>query len=173
MKISNKILICIFICLLLITGCESTNKKSVNIPDNESVDATKMKHKHCTRKGSIGDKGEVQLEYDLYYTGELLNIIKSVEKVISTDNDTLNTYEDAYRKIHASYEGLEYYETNLERTDDSVTSYMLINYDKIDIQRLVEIEGEEDNIIENGKAKVQKWLDLTKKLGMECEEVEE
>ena len=40
------------------------------------------------------------------------------------------------------------------------------------MEKLLEIEGEEDNIIENGKAKVEKWLTLAKKFGTECEDEE-
>ena len=41
--------------------------------------------------------------------------------------------------------------------------------DKVDIDKLIEIEGEEDNIFENKIPKVSKWLDLSKKFGTTCE----
>ena len=50
---------------------------------------------------------------------------------------------------------------------------MVINYDKVDIARLLEIEGSEDNIIEDGVAKVDKWLTLAKRFGTKCELVED
>ena len=109
----------------------------------------------------------------MYYTGEILNILKSEEKVISSDQDVLTTYENAYKKIHTNYAGLDYYDTEVVRGDTTVTSTITINYDKIDIDKLLAIEGEEDNIIENGEAKVDKWLTLAKKFGTKCEDVTE
>lgn len=169
MKKVSSIIILLLICLF-ITGCE---EKEVVESGGEEVNVTKMQHKHCTRNGVIDNGSEAVLQYDLYYTGEVLNLLKSEEKVISSDPNVLTTYEDAYRKIHANYEGLDYYDTNIERGDTSVTSTMIINYDKIDINKLLEIEGAEDNIIENGKAKVDKWLALGKKLGTTCKDVDE
>lgn len=46
----------------------------------------------------------------------------------------------------------------------------IINYDKIDIDKLLEIEGEEDNIIVGNKAKLSLWLELAGKVGTVCEE---
>ena len=48
-----------------------------------------------------------------------------------------------------------------------------INYDKVDVRKILSIEGEKDNIFENNKAKVEKWKSLAKKFGTKCEEVEE
>ena len=44
---------------------------------------------------------------------------------------------------------------------------------EIDIDKLIDIEGEKDNIFENKVAKVDKWLELAKRLGTKCELVEE
>ena len=63
-------------------------------------------------------------------------------------------------------------DTEVIRGDTSVTRKTTINYDKINIKDLLDIEGEEDNIIENGEAKVEKWISLAKKFGTKCEEVE-
>ena len=131
-----------------------------------------MEHKHCTRNGSLTG-GEVELEYDVYYTGDNINIVKTMEKVISDDQEILNTYEEAYKGIHSHYEGLENYETSVVRDNNSVASYINVNYDEVDIDKLIAIEGEEDNIFENKVPKVSKWLELGEKLGAQCELVED
>ena len=59
------------------------------------------------------------------------------------------------------------------RDDNSVTSNITINYDKIDIDQLLNIEGSKDNIVEDGKAKVDKWMSLAKKFGTKCKTIEE
>lgn len=170
----SKILILIGIMILLLTGCDSTDSSSGRIESNgESVNTSKMGHKHCTRGATGGEGIDVSLNYDLYYTGENIDILHSEEKVISANSESLDTYEEAYKKIHKNYEGLEYYDAKVERGDTTVVSDITINYAKINIAQLLDIEGEEDNIIVNGKAKLDKWLELAKKFGTKCEDVKE
>lgn len=168
MKRISSLIIIPVICLVFLTGCNSNDNKVIS--NGEKVNTKKMQTMHCTRKASASNGIEVELEYELYYKGEDLNILHSVEKVMSANDESLDLYEDAYKKIHANYEGLEYYDAKVERGDTTVVSDITINYEKIDIDKLLEIEGEEDNIIENGKAKLDKWLSLAKKFGTECEE---
>ncbi len=163
------LIIIILLLVIFITGCDGDKKVVV---DGKKIDTTTMEHKHCVRNGSL-DGGEVSLEYDLYYTKDILNIVKSVEEVTSNDEEVLDTYEEAYKKIHSHYEGIDNYEASVIRSNTKVTSTILINYDKINYDELIEIEGEEDNIFENKKASVDKWLELGKKFGVTCQKVEE
>ena len=154
------IFISLFLILFLICGCDSTTTNS------------KMQHKHCVRNGALTG-AEVVLEYDIYYTGSVLNLLKSTEGIVTTDQELLNTYEEAYKKIHVHYEGLKNYDTKVIRNDDSVTSIITINYDKIDMDKLIEIEGNDSGVYVDKKANVDKWLELAKKLGTTCELVED
>ena len=168
----KKIIIGIILVLAIIglTGCE---KKEKVVISGEKVNTSKMLHKHCTREGDAGTGIEVELNYEIYYTGDILNLLESEEKIITASEEKLTEYENAYKKIHEHYKGLKYYDAEVTRTETTVTSKISINYDKINISRLLDIEGAEDNIIENGVAKVDKWLELAKKFGTKCELVEE
>lgn len=165
MSIILLLFIVIFLVVLL-CGCKSKDKEV--IINNKPVNTSKMEHKHCTREATATG-AEVKLEYDIYYTGNNLNILKSKEEIISADDEILNTYEEAYKSIHANYEGLDYYDTSVIRGDTTVTSNISINFDEIDIDKLIEIEGEEDNIFVNKIPKVDKWISLAKKFGTTCE----
>lgn len=156
--------------ILLITGCDDEKKI---VSNGEMVNTANMEHKHCTRSASGSDAITTELSYELYYTGDKLNILESTEKVIATKDEDLDTYQQAYEQIDSYYEGLEYYDTEVIRGDTSVTRKATINYDKINIKQLLDIEGEEDNIIKDGEAKVDLWLELAKKFGTKCEIVEE
>ena len=164
-------IIIILLLVLFVTGCEKETKKEVVI-NGKSVNTSKMEHKYCTREGTV-EGGEVSLSYDIYYTNDVLNIIKSIEKVTLDDSSMLDTYEEAYKKVHSYYEGLDYYDTSVVRNNNTVTSTININYDEIDIDKLISIEGEEDNIFTNKVPSVSKWLALGKKFGIKCELVEE
>lgn len=173
-KISSLILL-IIVSLFIVTGCDSQSNNKANnqvISNGEKVDTKTMKHKHCTRSADAGTNTDMVLEYDVYYTGEKLNLLISHEELKTEDQDMLKEYEDAYKKIATYYEGLEYYEQEVTKTSNSVTNKTTINYDKIDIKELLAIEGEEDNIVENGEAKVDLYLALLKRFGGKCEDVE-
>ena len=158
--------------ICLFTGCDSEEQKTTQkvLSNGQEVNTNEMQHKHCTRKATAGNGIDVSLNYDIYYTKEDIDILKSEEKVMSASTESLDTYEEAYKKIHENYKNLEYYDTSVERGDTTVTSTITINYDKINIQQLLDIEGEEDNIIVNNKAKLEKWLELAKKFGTTCED---
>ena len=159
----------LFVSLFIITACEPKSTEEVS---GETIDTSKMVHQKCIREGEVTD-GEAQLQYDIYYTGDVLNLVRASEKVISSSEDVLNTYEEAYRNIHASYKGIKYYDTEVIREDDSVASIMIINYDKVDVNKIISIEGDKDNIFEDGQAKVKKWKKLAKKVGTKCIDVKE
>ena len=166
-------IIILFISIIVLTGCENENKsKEKVIIDGKTVNTSTMEHKHCTRQGNVTN-GEVSLNYDIYYTGDRLNVLKAEEKVTSKESEILDTYENAYKQIHSNYEGLEYYDAKVERDDTSITSTISIDYDNINIDKLISIEGEEDNIFENKIPKVDKWIELAKKFGTKCEKVED
>lgn len=169
----SKILFVLFLSILLVGCGSSSDNKDVVISNGDRVNTKKMEHKHCTRKGNAGTGVNVSLNYDIYYTGDLLNLLVSEEKVSSADDSVLTTYEDAYNGIKSHYSGLEYYDQEVTRGDTTVSNKITINYDKIDIDALIAIEGEEDNIFEKKVPKVDKWLELAKRFGTECEIVEE
>ena len=163
----KKILLGIFIGILVVsmTACKG------DILETDNKTPKGMIHEHCTRSGNIDNNSSTDLSYEIYYTDGVLNKIESIEKVISTSSSTLDEYENAYRQIHSYYEGLAYYTAKVTRTSTSVTSEIVIDYDNIDIQKLIDIEGEEDNIFENGVPKIEKYKELAKKVGMQCTQV--
>ena len=93
--------------------------------------------------------------------------------MISSNEKVLDTYEEAYTKIKDYYKEIENYDTKIERDNNSVTYTATVDYSKIDISKLIKLEGEEDNIFENKVPKVEKWLSLAKKFGTKCKLVEE
>ena len=159
----------LFLCIFIVTGCDDESEKVVS--NGEKVSTSTMQHKHCSREANGGSGVIVNLDYDLYYKGEELLLLKSVEQIVSSKEEKLDEYENAYKGISEHYTGLDYYDQEVVRGDTSVTNTIIINYEKINIQKLLEIEGEDDNIIENGKAKVDLWIKLAEKFGTKCEDV--
>ena len=147
----------VLVMVLLLAGCGS----------NSSVSSDGVKK--CTRTGTVTN-GSTEMNYEVYYKGEYVVLLHSTEKIISDSSSVLDTYEEAYKSIFKQYEGLEYYDNKITRNSNSVTNEITINYEKIDMGKLLDIEGEEDNVIENGKVKLVTWLSFAKKYGVTCED---
>ena len=147
----------VLVMVLLLAGCGSNSFVS-----SDGV-------KKCTRTGTVTN-GSTEMNYEVYYKGEYVVLLHSTEKIISDSSSVLDTYEEAYKSIFKQYEGLEYYDNKITRNSNSVTNEITINYEKIDMGKLLDIEGEEDNVIENGKVKLDTWLSFAKKYGVTCEE---
>ena len=147
----------VLVMVLLLAGCGS----------NSSVYSDGVKK--CTSTGTVTN-GSTEMNYEVYYKGEYVILLHSTEKIISDSSSVLDTYEEAYKNIFKQYEGLEYYDNKITRSSNSVTNEITINYEKIDMGKLLDIEGEEDNVIENGKVKLDTWLSFAKKYGVTCEE---
>ncbi len=147
----------VLVMVLLLAGCGS----------NSAVSSDGVKK--CTRTGTVTN-GSTEMNYEVYYKGEDIVLLHSTEKIISDSSSVLDTYEEAYKSIFKQYEGLEYYDNKITRSSDSVTNEITINYEKIDMGKLLDIEGEENNVIENGKVKLDTWLSFAKQYGVTCED---
>ena len=184
-KKSSILLICI-LSICLITGC-SNNEESLNKSlDNENVVGDSGSNSSeinslddltsdtgtlsCTREAKAGEGITPKFSYTVKYKNGNILELHSIEMIISDDEESLDTYENAYKDINKNYDKLKYYDTKVIRDNNSVSRDTLINYDKIDIDALLDLEGEKDNIIKNGKAKLDLWLDLASQFGTKCEE---
>lgn len=177
----SKWLILIFSCILIMTGCENgeaassvngTSDTTVIRSNNDDINTSGSGKLSCTREAFAGDDVDVDLSYELEYMNGYVQTLHSVEKIVSSSSDSLDEYEEAYEKIADNYKGLKYYDINISRTEDTVVNDTFINYEKIDMKRLLEIEGEEDNVVEDGKVKLETWLGFAEAFGTVCEEVE-
>ena len=167
-----------FLLSFLLSGC--SEKKEVTDAGDTTTKVT-IVDDNFNRNGSgtlkcvtetVANEGvDVDLNYVISYKRGNILELTSVSKITSNDNSILDGYEQSYDSIRKNYHGLKYYDTRLIRDSNSVTYEVVINYDKIDTDKLLAIEGEEDNVIIDGKAKLSLWLDLAGKFGTTCEEV--
>ncbi len=176
MKKISLLVVCLF-CIFLITGCgdmssNTTASKSSNAGKIKDIDdlTSSSGTLTCTREGTASDGVMPSFNYYITYKNDNILVLHSVEMITSDNSESLDQYEEAYKKINTYYKGLNYYDSEIKRTSDSVARDTVINYEKIDIDKLLEIEGEEDNIIKDGKAKLAMWLEFASKFGTTCSE---
>ncbi len=160
---TKKIIGCSLILITIFTlcGCDSqkeqnTNKKSDNVIK-------------CTRNATAND-AKTTLNYEIYYDGDYVTKTISIEKITTSNQDTLKTYQDAYSKVFDNYKGLDYYDNTISRTEDSIICTTIIDYEHVDTSKILAIEGEEGNIFDSdGKVKKETLLEFYKKYGANCE----
>ena len=177
-KISLIILFLSF--MFILTGCDAgTEENTTSVNGTTTIKETIVDDDfdekgtgvlNCITDAIAADGIEVDISYVVQYKRGNILELRSVQRIISNDQDSLDTYEDAFKKIANNYNGLKYYDISLIRDSNTVTYDVVINYDKIDTDALLDIEGAEDNIIKSGKAKLSLWLDLASKVGTTCEE---
>ncbi len=149
--------------IILISGCgKETIEDKMKQEDNEKV-------LHCVRNVTTQDNIDADIKYSIYYDGDYVTKTVSIEKVTSKDKDILNQYKEAYEKVFSSYKGIDYYDNKVEKNGNTVSSITVINYQKVDTNKIIEIEGKEDNIFEeDGKVKKDTLVNFYKKYGITC-----
>ena len=180
-KLSKILFISIF-SVMLFTGCsnneqsveENIVKETVKESDGSIKSVADLSSRKgelsCSRKATASEGISPAFNYYIKYKDDNILELHAIEMVISSNQESLDIYEEAYEDINKNYYGLKYYDTEVIRKDNSVTRDTIINYDKIDIDALLDIEGEEDNVIVDGKAKLDVWLDFAGKFGTTCVE---
>lgn len=163
------------ILLIGITFCIIGCSKNQGGIQATSIDTSKYETKDfhyitCKRDTSTEDDSKVDIRYEIYYNEkEELEILKSREEVISSNQKVLEKYKNAYESIYSVYDNLEYYDHEVIEEEGKVISITYINYGKVSMDRLMKIEGYEDNVkVTNGKIKLEDWKSFAKKYGTQC-----
>lgn len=154
---------------ILLTGCTSKTASGEKIStetDTSSLKGTLV----CSRNGTGLEGASVGLDYEIEYKNGYIIKLSSEEKVSSTSSEILDQYEEAYRNVFSVYDGIEYYTNEVTRDELEVVSDTVIEYDKVDIDKIIAIEGNQEGFYENGKMSLDKWLEFAEKFGTVCYE---
>ena len=84
------------------------------------------------------------------------------------DTDILNTYKEQIESLYSPYKDVEYYEYNVDITDNKLTSTVDINYTKVDTDKLLEIDSANGALIKDGKISVDDIKSVYESLGATC-----
>ncbi len=160
-KISISLLI-IFV-IVFTAGCgKDSFEEKMKKKDNEKV-------LHCTRKVSNEENFNANIKYSIYYDGDYVTKTVSIEKVTSNDEETLKQYKEAYERVFSNYKDIDYYDNKVEQNGSTVSSITVVDYTKVDVNKIIEIEGKEDNIFdEDGKVRKDTLVSFYKKYGVTC-----
>lgn len=143
-------LLLVMLLALLVTGCGQKDKTMT-----------------CTRTLNQDDI-KMEFEYSVVYQGDYVKTVKSVEKVIAEDSEILETYKSAAEKLYAPYKKIDYYDTKVTIEGNTLTSTADINYEKIDVDKLTEIDSANKQIFTNGKIKLETIESMYNQVGATC-----
>ncbi len=136
---------------LMVTGCGQTEEKTMT----------------CTRTLKQGNVS-MDLKYTVKYKGDYVTRVSSVEKVTSDDAAVLDTYKTATEELYKTYKDIKYYDTKVTIDGDTLTSTADINYEKIDMDKLVETDSAIGQLLTDGKIKVETMEEMYNQLGATC-----
>lgn len=151
----KKLFVLLFL-LVLTVGCSSDKSDEV-------------KSFECSRKATVSSNVKTDLQYKVFYKNDYVTKVESVEKIISDDEDTLDTYKSTVEAFYEPYTKIKYYDVDVSIKGDTLTSKATIDYEKIDTDKLIEIDSANGSIINDGKVKVSDIKKMYAQVGAKCE----
>lgn len=147
----------IIICCLMIilTGCvqEPITKKTECTIDNE-VDGIK-----------------VDGTYELTYTEGYIDTVKFIEKYTVSDEYLIESVENTFDNLYKNLGELKYYDYERITEGLTVTSTVNIDYNRINIDKLIELNKDLKNIIKDDKIEATVLINSYKSNGATCKEM--
>ena len=110
----------------------------------------------------------MDLKYTVVYQGNYVKQVTSVETITTDDEEVLNTYKTSVEKVYAPYQDLEYYDTNVSVEGNTMTSTVNINYEKLDVDKLIEIDSANGQLFSDGKITISTMENLYNQVGATC-----
>ena len=178
----SKYLFLVIALLLLVTGCKKNEPEIINMSGTDeefnedaayNINVNGSGRLQCVRDVNITQL-EDDFRYSVTYKDGVITMLHSQEKVTGTNKSLLDEYEEAYKDIKDQYKGLRYYDVTVTRNDNSVIYDTVINYEKLDMDKLREIEPEiegQADIYKNNKLMLKTWWEFSKDMGMTCKGV--
>ncbi len=149
----RKLILVLGVSLLLVTGCSSEEKLGL------------LK---CTKEQDINSDTKLSSTYEVKYKDGNVVKLNTKEVITSSSKDTLEAYKKNLEEIYGAYNNIDYYNNEVKIEGDTLTSTTKVNYEKIDTDKLIEIDKNNEAAIVDGKVKVSTLKEAYEKLGANC-----
>lgn len=145
----------LLIMLTLLVGCNSNNSK-------EAI-------KTCKLDKSMSDYRIIS-EYNIYGQNGVANKVVTIERIVSSDEDTLDFFEtymkNIYEDINNQYGG---YIINIEKKDDEVVSKITIDYNEMDLEKYTKDNNAQELVNSNNQMLISSLVSMYEASGAVCE----
>lgn len=155
----KKILSVLLIALIAIslTGC---GEKEQTMVCSKNVDLQTL----------YGVEGSLEVEMTATYVGDKVLKVSNHEKIIVSDSDIYNEFENLYNQLIDLVNGIEHYEVDLVKTDSSFEFKANIDYELLDLEAFKKIDaGISTFINEDGNISISKMETVFELMGSTCE----
>ncbi len=122
----------------------------------------------CTRKESKSGIS-LDLSYTVDYADGFVTKISSSEKITADDSSVLDLYKEKIEEQFEPYKDVEYYNYDVSIKDNTLSSKTIIEYDKIDTSKMIEIDSNNGQLIKNGKISIKTLKSYYESLNISCE----
>jgi uncharacterized lipoprotein YehR (DUF1307 family) len=167
-RVSKLLLIVLCLVVFITTGCTKETKNEEKTTTEDKTE-TEDKTMQCKRTATISDGVTVDLSYTVTYADDYVKKIYSNEQVKSTNSTYLKSYKEQVESIYSPYKGIEYYDYDVRIEGNTLISEATIDYEKVDTDKLIEVDSANSSIIKNGKIKVSDIKTLYNNVGATCD----
>lgn len=148
------LLVTLLVMTLLVTGCNSKSEETKVLT--------------CSRTATVTEGVRMDLSYKVTYKGDYVEVIETLEKIISDDETILETYKTSVESMYSPYKGVEHYDYEVTVDGDTLTSKTKIDYSKIDTDKMIEIDSANATLIKDGKILVDDVQTMYETVGATC-----
>lgn len=150
----KKLLAVLIVGVCLLTGCTET-KEEVGLLV-------------CTKNQDIDASTKLESTYKVSYKDGYVTDLDTVETITSDNTQVLETYKSSLEKVYSSYNNVEHYNNDIKIEGNQLISTTKVDYEKVDTDKLIEIDKNNEAAIEDGKVKASVLKEAYEKLGATC-----
>lgn len=122
----------------------------------------------CTMSSYPTDGITLRSTYTAEYENNIVKNLETMEQVTAEDKDNLEVYEERIQELYQGYQGIDYYQNKTEIKGNTLTSTTNINYEKVDTNKLIEVDSDNGGIIKNGKVNIDDLREMYEQNGCNC-----
>jgi len=126
----------------------NTNNNQSNTNNNDDIDTVKIAT--CDLIEDY-DGYSIQAMYSVTATGNVVDIIRTEERITSTDQATLNMFETNVKNTYSVFDDLEHYEYEVTKGSGYVLSKTDIDYRRIDMDEMLAANSEISIMLDSNK----------------------
>lgn len=147
----KSLIIIILLLTILISGCE---KKSGELT--------------CTSTTNPNETITLDSKYVVTYKDGYVTKLKTTETIEAKEVSDLETYKEALELAYSDYNNIDYYSNTITIEDNKLVSSTVIDYEKVDTDKLIEIDSNNGTLIKDGKISLQDIKDMYTGNGCTC-----
>ena len=158
----NKVLIItISVLIIVTTGYTIIDQK------NKEQEKKEIQIMECSKIDETEDI-TIKLFSEIKYLGDYVKVVKTTEEILTEDQETLDFYKKVVENTYKPYDGLEHYNYEVKQDEKSLVSTTTLDYENIDIDKLIEIDEANKKLIVNKKVKLEDFIQMYKAMNVTC-----